>query len=134
MEQGKKEKQMNDLDFEIDFYERLLKEKPNFIQALIALGEAYTKKGFYKKGLLIDRKLARLRPRDATIRYNLACSYSLLGEIKQALEELRLSIRLGYTDFGYIDKDPDLENLRNHPDYKEIASLFKNKAETKSFE
>jgi len=134
MEEEKKEKQFSDLDFEIDFYERLLKEKPRFVQALIALGEAYTKKGFFKKGLLIDTRLAKLRPHDATVRYNLACSYSLLGEIEKALQQLRLSIRLGYADFEHMDKDPDLENLRNHPDYKEIASLFKNKAETKSFE
>jgi tetratricopeptide (TPR) repeat protein len=127
MNEQEKEKQFSDLDFEIDFYERLLKEKPRFVQALIALGEAYTKKGFFKKGLLIDTRLAKLRPHDATVRYNLACSYSLLGEIEKALQQLRLSIRLGYADFEHMDKDPDLENLRQDPRYKQFVFLSKNK-------
>ena len=131
MKEQEKEKQFSDLDFEIDFYERLLKEKPRFVQALIALGEAYTKKGFFKKGLLIDTRLAKLRPHDATVRYNLACSYSLLGEIEKALQQLRLSIRLGYADFEHMDKDPDLENLRQDPRYKQFVFLSKNKAEDK---
>ena len=131
MKEQEKVKQFNDLDFEIDFYERLLKEKPRFVQALIALGEAYTKKGFFKKGLLIDTRLAKLRPHDATVRYNLACSYSLLGEIEKALQQLRLSIRLGYADFEHMDKDPDLENLRQDPRYKQFVFLSKNKTEDK---
>ena len=47
---GKKEdKKKKDLDFEIDFFEQLLKKKPDFIQALTALGNAYTQRGDYKK-------------------------------------------------------------------------------------
>ena len=39
------------LAFEISFYERILAEDPDFIDALIPLADAYTKHGLYKKGL-----------------------------------------------------------------------------------
>ena len=118
-----KQRQFKDLDFEISFYEGVLQERPNFIPALIALGDAYTRRGYFHKGLTIDKRLVKLKPKDATARYNLACSYSLLGKINQALDALKAAVELGYTDFEYMDKDPDLDNLRKHPAYKQIVSI-----------
>ena len=48
-----------DLNFEISFYERLIKEKSDYVEALIVLGDAYTKNGRYKDGLKVDQKLVR---------------------------------------------------------------------------
>lgn len=118
--------EISDLDFEIGFYENLLKEKPDFIQALIALGDAYTKRGFYQKGLQIDKRLVQLKPDDPIVFYNLACSYSLLGLIDEGLDALKRAIKLGYRDFRWLEKDPDLENLRKTPEYNLIIKgLFK---------
>ncbi len=112
-------------DFEINFYENLLKQKPNFVQALSCLGEAYTKKGFYKEGLEIDKKLVQLRPEDSVARYNLACSFSLLKEEEKALEELKKAVLFGYDDFSYILKDTDLENIRKHYKFGEFFRKLK---------
>lgn len=114
------EEKNSDLDFEISFYENLLKKKPDFIQALIALGDAYTKRGFYQKGLEIDKRLIQLKPDDPTVFYNLACSYSLLGLLDEALQTLKKAIKLGYRDFKWLKKEPDLENLRRTPEYNLI--------------
>ncbi|MFH1202450.1 MAG: hypothetical protein V1674_06135 [Candidatus Omnitrophota bacterium] len=127
-----KKSQFKDLDLEISFCEGLLEKNPDFIPALIALGDAYTKKRLYKKGLLIDIKLAKLKPADETIRYNLACSYSLAGKIEEALAELKSAIKLGYWNFDYIEKDPDLENLRKDPSYSQITLLFKKRDRQKN--
>lgn len=103
---------IENLDFEISFFESLVKENPNFIDALIPLGDAYTKRGLYEKGLAVDLKLCELLPLDPIVHYNLACSYSLLGNIDMALHTLEKAIKLGYRDFRWIQKDPDLENIR----------------------
>lgn len=117
-----------DLDFEIGFYEGLLKERPDYAQALNALGDAYTKRGFYEKGLKIDKRLAQLKPDDPVVFYNLSCSLSLLGLIDEAAGTLKKAIKLGYNDFRWLEKDPDLENLRKSPEYKLITKgLFKKK-------
>ena len=110
------------LDFEISFYENLLKEKPNFVDALIALGDAYTKRGRYKEGLKVDQRLVKLKPDDPLVHYNLACSYSLLKKSNLCLEALKKAIRLGYQDFAFMEEDPDLEFIRRDPRYRKLLS------------
>ena len=100
------------VEFEIAFYENLLKARPHFIECMKVLAELYTKTGRYHKGLSLDKRLAELAPVDATVFYNLACSYSLTGDIGQSLESLKKTIELGFTDFQYLKSDPDLANAR----------------------
>src|SRR5690348_15215118 len=95
-------------DFEINFYERLLLKKPDFIEAMEALADLYTKRGFVDKGLLLDQELKKLRPDDPVVHYNLACSYSLMNDIDKAFETIRHAICLGYDHLDYLQLDPDL--------------------------
>ena len=118
---------MENLDFEISFYEDLLKENPDFVDALIALGDAYTKKGRYKEGLEIDKRLVRLKPQEPIIHYNLACSYSLLKMSDVCLQTLERAIHLGYREFGFMEKDPDLNFIRKDPRYRNLLSRYANK-------
>lgn len=101
----------DDIEFEIGFYENILKGTPNFIEALSAIGDLYTRAGHWQKGLDVDLKLATLRPDDPIVFYNLACSYALLNQTRLALNALVKSIELGYDDFAYLKTDTDLDNL-----------------------
>jgi len=106
-------KKIDDSDFEIQFYENLLQKKSDFVEALAALGDLYTKKGQYKKGLELDEQLARLKPEDPVVLYNLACSYSLLNNRVKAFLTTKVAITYGYHDFRFLEQDQDLTNLRN---------------------
>lgn len=117
-----KEKKENSTQFEIEFYERILKEQPNFIEVLKVLAELYTKNGMYKEGLKLDKRLAGLLPNDAIVNYNLACSYSLLSDLDESFRALKKAINLGYNDFIHMNKDPDLANLRKDKRFEEIIS------------
>jgi tetratricopeptide (TPR) repeat protein len=121
----KKEKKFEQVDFEIAFYENLVKEKPDFIEALIPLGDAYTKRGYYEKGLEVDRKLCALKPDDSTMWYNLSCSLSLLNRTDEALDAIKKSLSLGYSDIEYLLSDSDLINLRKDPSFKELIFKLK---------
>ncbi len=112
-------------DFEINFYEKLIKHNPNFVQALLCLGEIYTKRGFYKEGLKIDKRLVSLRPDDPVVHYNLACSFSLVGDIDAAFRHLRYAVLLGYDDLDYILKDHDLENLCRDARFNDFFNKLK---------
>jgi tetratricopeptide (TPR) repeat protein len=116
-----------DIDFEISFYEKLLEKNPNFSNALIALGDAYTRSGRYKDGLKIDKRLAELKPDDPVVYYNLACSYSLLKMAEPAFAALEKAMLLGYRDFSFIDKDPDLEFIKKTPRYKKLLASYSKK-------
>ena len=117
-----------DLDFQIEFYEKILEEKPDFIDTLIALADAYTKRGLYQKGLQLDLRLSKLKKNDPIVYYNLACSYSLLEEIENSLKSLEKAIYLGYDDFGYMKKDPDLENVRKDKRFLSLSYGQRNKS------
>lgn len=111
-----------DLDIEIGFLEGVVQRDPEYLDALQILGDDYTKRGKYLAGLQIDQQLANLKPRDAMVFYNLACSYSLTENYEEAVDALEQAITLGYRDFGWLAEDPDLEDLRKHPVYRRIRA------------
>ena len=112
------------LDFEIHFYEKLLTAYPDFVDVLMPLGDAYTRRGMYEKGLAVDLRLSELRGQDPLTWYNVACSYALLQRLDDALGALRRAFELGYDDLKFLEKDPDLAPLRQSPKFREwLASL-----------
>lgn len=111
-----------DLEFEIRFFEGIVRRDRQAIDALKILGDAYTKTGRWRDGLTIDRRLARLCPTEPTVFYNLACSYSLLGRIDPALTALEKAVRLGYHDARWLVKDPDLANVRRDPRFTRLCA------------
>ncbi len=115
------------MDFEISFYEKILNRAPDFIEALIVLGDLYTQKGWYEKGLEADRKLFALRPEDPCILYNLACSYSLTNNIAKSLSTIKSAIRLGYDHLEHLEHDPDLTNLRADARFKQFLNSLRKK-------
>jgi tetratricopeptide (TPR) repeat protein len=112
------------LDFEIEFFERILTRHPNSVDVLRCQGELLTRKGLYTKGLQVDLRLAGLCPNDCVVRYNLACSFALTGQKRQAIDALRRAIEDGYDDLPYLEVDRDLESLRDEPEYRQLLKDF----------
>lgn len=117
--------ELRDLDIEIGFIEGVVKRAPDYVEALQVLGDDYTRRGKFADGLSIDEQLVRLRPSDPMTHYNLACSYSLTEQFEPAVAALERSLDLGYRDFKWISRDPDLRNLRRHPLYKKIRARIR---------
>jgi tetratricopeptide (TPR) repeat protein len=113
------------LEFEIGFCEKVLLTEPENLAALESLGHAYTRCGRVEDGLRIDRCLVTLLPENHIAYYNLACSLSLLGHVDEAIGALERAVRLGYRDFEYLDRDPDLENVRRDARYRTIIKAKK---------
>ncbi|MEM9161165.1 MAG: hypothetical protein AAGB46_19135 [Verrucomicrobiota bacterium] len=108
--------------FDIKFFENVIQNNPRDIEALELLGGLYSKYHISKQALRIDRKLSRIRPQDARIRYNLACSLSLLGRKKDAVASLEKALELGYDDFNWLLQDPDLNNLKGYDRFEQLLS------------
>jgi len=119
---------LNDPDFEISFLEGVLKYRPNYIDALAPLAEAYTLRGLFKKGLEIDKRLAYLCKDDPVVYYNLACSYVLSGYTAKALTALKRAVKLGFSDLTHLKKDPDLKLLRDYPPFQKWLASATRKA------
>jgi tetratricopeptide (TPR) repeat protein len=117
--------EQRELDIKISFMEGVVKRDPGYVEALQVLGDDYTRRGRYVAGLKVDEQLSQLRPDDPLVQYNLACSYSLTGNFNQALAALNKALDLGYRDFKWLSQDPDLNDLRLHPLYKNIRAKLR---------
>ena len=100
--------------FEISVLEESLRFNPGKTEILAELGNLYTKTGRYKRGLMIDKQLVSLMPKNPVVYYNLACSYSLLQMKERSLNALTKAIELGFSDFELMERDGDLNNIRDH--------------------
>jgi tetratricopeptide (TPR) repeat protein len=114
--------QKRDLAFEIGFFERVLRREPSYIDVIEILGGLYTRVGRVRDGLRMDRRLVRLQPGNPTAHYNLACSLALTKRPGDALRSLRRAVDLGYRDFAWMREDPDLEPLRDHPQFRALLA------------
>jgi tetratricopeptide (TPR) repeat protein len=76
----------------------------------------------YEDALKEFAKILREVPDDSNALYNSACAYSLLGDKAKAVEFLEKSIKAGFLDFDHIEKDPDLDNIRDEAGYKAIMA------------
>ncbi len=118
-------KSAHDPEFEIRFFESVLRRSPAYANVVEILGGLYTRQGRIADGLKMDRKLVKLQPTNATARYNLACSLALSERKSDALRELRHAVELGYRDFDWMAQDPDLEPLKHHPEFRTLLATLK---------
>ncbi len=100
----------------------LVRRDPEYVDALQLLGDHYTQRGLFTEGLNVDERLAQLQPENPVVFYNLACSYSLTEQFDRAATALEKALTLGYSDFTWLAKDPDLKKLRAHPLFAEIKA------------
>jgi tetratricopeptide (TPR) repeat protein len=114
-----------ELDTKIEFMAGLVRRDPDYVDALQLLGDHYTQRGLFDEGLKVDERLANLEPKSPLVFYNLACSCSLTDQLERAALALEKAISLGYADFAWLAKDPDLKKLRAHPAFAEIKSRIR---------
>src|SRR5947209_6417149 len=117
----------NQLDFELEFYGRILERYPEYVDVLRVQGNNLTLKGRYAEGLQIDKRLVKLRPTDALAHYNLACSFALLKRTEHSIRTLRKAVELGYRDFRYLKEDRDLDAIRHDPRFRQILREYENR-------
>ncbi|MFO1476481.1 MAG: hypothetical protein U1F98_07505 [Verrucomicrobiota bacterium] len=118
-------KEIKDLDIRIEFLEGLVRRDEGYVDALQLLGDHYTERGKFEDGLRVDERLSALEPGNGLVFYNLACSYSLTGRMDRAAWALERALSLGYQDFKWLAKDPDLQGLREDPLYQTIEAAIR---------
>jgi len=117
----------NQLDFELEFFGKLLVVLPNYAEALRAQACNLTAKGRLQEGLAVDKQLVMARPADPTAHYNLACRYALLKQSDMAIVALRKAVELGYRDFRFMEKDRDLDSIRKDPRFRQLVREYRSK-------
>ena len=81
--------------------------------SLCRLGERQTGLEWAERAVSID-------PDDAGIQYNVACLFALEGEHSRAIDSLEAAVKAGFAHKDWVEKDPDLDSLRNDPRFKAL--------------
>ena len=123
--EGNKSFKEERLDEAIGNYKKALHHNKTFKEAVINLSTAYIKNLNFDEALETLNMGIALDSTNPHIHYNYACYYSLTGQPKASMEKLQKAIRLGFKNFKQIETDPDLEKLRQSPEFK-IEALKSN--------
>lgn len=115
------------LDFELEFFAKLIATVPDFTDVLRIQASNLTTKGRLQDGLRVDKQLVAVRPHDPTAHYNLACRYALLKQADQAFGSLRKAVELGYRDFRFMEEDNDLASIRKDPRFRQLVREYRPK-------
>lgn len=121
----KSPRELRDIEVKISFLEGLVRRDAGFVEALQILGDHYTQQGRFLDSLRVDQQLSLLEPRNPLVFYNLACSYSLNTEYDRAVVALEQALHLGYRDFKWLARDPDLRQLRKQPVFRPIEDKIR---------
>ncbi len=104
-------------DFDSMFFQQVLSRSCNNVDVLRRQAELLSRSDRYAEAMELDQRLARILPNDQVVHYNLACSLCLNGLVGPSLAALQTAIELGYSDFARIESDPDLDLLRDEPEF-----------------
>ena len=61
-----------------------------------------------------------MRPDDPAILYDVACSFAVVGDEQRALDGLERAITMGISIGDWLARDPDREQLRDHPRFQAL--------------
>ncbi len=102
-----------------------IEKAPDYADAYSNRGVAYMQQRKYNKALEDLKKAKELKSESPSIRYNLACLYSLKGDVDFGLDELDAALANGFSDYESLRRDPDLKNLRKNSEFKRVLEKHK---------
>ena len=104
----------------IQALENQLREVPEDARARILLGSYYAQEQRIDDAIRETNLAMTLRPNEATVLYNAACTFATIGRRAEALDALRKSWEAGYKDAEWTRRDPDLTSLHGDPAFDSL--------------
>ncbi len=105
---------------EMEVLQEQLQHFPDDVRARILLAADLAIFGDAAGAAMQVRIAVAMRPADALILYNAACTYGLLGMKVEALDAFRRSVQSGYSNIDWCLRDPDLKILYDDPEFKKL--------------
>ena len=104
----------------VKFFSKYLEDNLDDSRARILYANSLLINGDVKKAREEITTALTLNPDDNVMLYNAACAYARINEKELAINTLKKIVLAGYEDFDWMKKDPDLENIRNEPEFLEL--------------
>ncbi len=100
---------------------------PRFAPAYILLGALLKNPINLDESVAACKKAVLTDPDCVAAYYDLACYYSLMGKREQSLASIEMALCKGYSDMDWLLQDPDLEALRNTPEFGFLLQSYRQK-------
>jgi len=100
-----------------------LERVPEDVRARILLGAMLALTGSEEESIRQLQTAVALRPNDANILYNAACTYGVMKRKPETLEMLKRAVAAGYGSLDWMRNDPDLDCVHDEPDFKKLVGL-----------
>lgn len=117
---GDKEKGKAALDSTLQMFPRYLSLHPDDARAHMFFAVGLVRASQIEQAKIKASRAIELSPNDPLMFYNAACFYSNVGDKTHALQSLKNAISTGYGFYEWIKRDPDLDSIRNEPEYIEL--------------
>lgn len=119
---GNKEKHKESLIRGLDAIEKQMKMFPDDARILYLGGAVSIRLGKNKQGLKWAELALEADPVEPMTLYGIACSFALIGHPDRAFECLEKAAKYGRLPREWIEKDPDLDPLREYPRYTALLN------------
>lgn len=80
----------------------------------------HSRLGNQEEGVAWAERALTIDPSDARIQYNVACLLALAGRPDRAIDCLQSAVNAGFAHLDWVEKDPDLDSLRDDPRFKSL--------------
>jgi tetratricopeptide (TPR) repeat protein len=117
---GREEARRNVRGRLLQAFENHLREVPEDARARILRAGMYAQEGRTEDSVREANLAMVLRPNEATVLYNAACTFAALGKRDEAIDALRKAWDAGFKDADWTRRDPDLATLHGDPDFERL--------------
>jgi non-specific serine/threonine protein kinase len=117
---GKDETLRNVSQRQILTLENHLRSVPEDARARVLLAGEYASSGRREDATREANLAVALRPNDAIVLYNLACTFCIMEKKPEALDAIRKAWNAGFKDSDWARRDPDLALLHGDPEFERL--------------
>lgn len=125
LQQGLNYMRAKDYDNAIREFTLAIEKYPNYDVAYSNRAVAYMHQKKFNKALDDLKRAEQINPNNPTVHYNYVALYSLQKQLDRALDHLDRALQLGFNNYDALRTDPDLDNVRKHPEFRKILEKHK---------
>ncbi len=117
---GKQEALKNIHQRAVQAMEVHVRQVPEDARARILLASYYATDGRQDDAMREANLAMLLRPNEATVHYNAACTFCTMNKKAEALDAIAKAWRNGFKDSDWARRDPDLAILHGDPEFEKL--------------
>ena len=127
---GRREEARKAARLGIEIIERHLRLDPADARAYYLGAGCHSELGNRELALGWARKALEISPRDGAVLYNVACDFLHEGLVEEALELLERAAATGWGNRAWLEHDPDMDPIRDHPRFRALLDRMGSPADS----